>query len=413
MLSYAARRVVLLVPVLLGATVVVFGLIHLIPGDPAGALLGPTSSDATRAAFRHDLGLDQPLPIQYGVWLWHVLHLDLGISIARRQPVISIVWEAFQHTLLLAAVAALLANVVGLFLGIVAATRQFGIADRAAMGFAALATAIPSYWLGLILVVLLALKVQIFPTGGMTSAIDGGSPFDIFWHLVLPAMAAGAAPAGIVARTVRASVLEVLRLDFVQALRARGFSESTILFRHIVPNAFPTILTVMGLQAGYLLGGVAFVEVVFSWPGIGNLLFLSIGQRDYPVILGVMLFVSFVFVLLNLAVDLMHAALDPRVRTSVAASCRRSRDDQRCEPFSHTGAPARFGSRGTTSTARHAARAVGPLSTRPPGHRSPRHPRFDRRDLHCGALDFAPRPACDASGQPFGAAWFARPPAGN
>lgn len=319
MLSYAARRVVLLVPVLLGATVVVFALIHLIPGDPAGALLGPTSSDAQRAVFRHDLGLDQPLPVQYATWLWHVVHLDLGISIARRQPVTYIVWEAFQHTVLLAAVAALLANVVGLLLGILAATRQFGFADRAAMGFAALATAVPSYWLGLILVVVLALKVQIFPTGGMTSAIDGGSPFDVFWHLVLPAMAAGAAPAGIVARTVRASVLEILRLDFVQALRARGFSESTILYRHIVPNAFPTILTVMGLQAGYLLGGVAFVEVVFSWPGVGNLLFLSIGQRDYPVILGVMLFVSVVFVLLNLAVDLMHAALDPRVRTSVAA----------------------------------------------------------------------------------------------
>jgi peptide/nickel transport system permease protein len=316
-LSYAGRRIVLLVPVLLGATVVVFALIHLIPGDPAGALLGPNSSEASRAALRHELGLDQALPIQYAKWLWLVLHLDLGTSIARRQPVASIVWDAFQHTLVLAAMAALLANVVGLFLGIIAATRQFGLADRAAMAVAAFGTAIPSYWLGLILVVGLALKVQIFPTGGMISAIDGGSPTDVLWHLVLPAVAAGAAPAGIVARTVRASVLEVLRLDFVQALRARGLSERTILYRHIVPNALPAILTVMGLQAGYLLGGVAFVEVVFSWPGIGNLLFLSIGQRDYPVILGVMLFVSVAFVVLNLAVDLMHAALDPRVRTSV------------------------------------------------------------------------------------------------
>ncbi len=318
MLSYAGRRIVLLVPVLLGATVVVFALIHLIPGDPAGALLGPTSSEAQRAALRHDLGLDQALPVQYAKWLWLVLHLDLGNSIARHQPVAAIVWDAFQHTLVLAAMAALLANVIGLFLGIIAATRQFAFADRSAMAIAAFATAVPSYWLGLILVVGLALKVQLFPTGGMISAIDGGSPGDVLWHLVLPAIAAGAAPAGIVARTVRASVLEVLRLDFVQALRARGLSERTILYRHILPNALPAILTVMGLQAGYLLGGVAFVEVVFSWPGIGNLLFLSIGQRDYPVILGVMLFVSVAFVVLNLAVDLMHAALDPRVRTSVA-----------------------------------------------------------------------------------------------
>lgn len=319
MLSYATRRILLLVPVLLGATVVVFGLIHLIPGDPAAALLGPNSTDAARAALRHDLGLDQPWPVQYANWLWRVLHLDLGESIARQQPVSSIVWEAFQHTLLLAAMAALFANVTGLFLGIVAATRQFGLADRASMAIAALGTAIPSYWLGLILVSILALKVQLFPTGGMTSAIDGGSAGDILWHLMLPAIAAGAAAAGIVARTVRASVLEVLRLDFVQAMRARGLPERTILTRHILPNSLPAIVTVMGLQAGYLIGGVAFVEVVFSWPGIGNLLFLSIGQRDYPVILGVMLFVSVVFVLLNLAVDLIHAALDPRVRTSLAA----------------------------------------------------------------------------------------------
>lgn len=319
MLSYAARRIVLLVPVLLGATVVVFGLIHLIPGDPAASLLGPNSTDAARAALRHNLGLDQPLPVQYVKWLWQVLHLDLGESIARRQPVSAIVWEAFQHTLLLAAMATLLANTTGLFLGVLAATRQFGLADRVSMALAAFGTAVPSYWLGLILVSVFALKIQLFPTGGMTSAIDGGSATDILWHLLLPAVAAGAAPAGIVARTVRASVLEVLRLDFVQAMRARGLSERAILLRHIMPNSFPAILTVMGLQAGYLIGGVAFVEVVFSWPGIGNLLFLSIGQRDYPVILGVMLFVSVIFVLLNLSVDLLHAAIDPRVRTSMAA----------------------------------------------------------------------------------------------
>ena len=319
MLSYAARRIVLLVPVLLGATVVVFALIHLIPGDPAAALLGPNSTDAARAALRHALGLDEPLPLQYVRWLWQVLHLDLGESIARRQPVSAIVWEAFQHTLLLAAMATLFANVIGLLLGVLAATRQFGLADRVSMALAAFGTAVPSYWLGLILVSVFALKIQLFPTGGMTSAIDGGSPTDILWHLILPAIAAGAAPAGIVARTVRASVLEVLRLDFVQAMRARGLSERAILVGHIMPNSFPAILTVMGLQAGYLIGGVAFVEVVFSWPGIGNLLFLSIGQRDYPVILGVMLFVSVIFVLLNLAVDLLHAVIDPRVRTSVAA----------------------------------------------------------------------------------------------
>jgi len=318
-LGYVARRLLLLVPVLLGASIVVFVLIHLIPGDPTTSLLGPNASNAQRAVLRHDLGLDRPLPVQYGEWLWQTLHLNLGTSIALHQPVFSLIWGAFEHTLLLAAMAALLANVAGLFLGIVAATRQFGLPDRAAMAVAALATSVPSYWLGLLLVAGLALRFQLFPTGGMQSVIAGGSPGDVLWHLVLPAAAAPAAPAGIVARRVRASILEVSRLDFVQALRARGFGEATITGRHVLRNALPAILTVMGLQAGYLLGGVAFVEVVFSWPGIGNLLFLSIGQRDFPVILGIVLLVSFVFVILNLAVDVMHAALDPRVRASTVS----------------------------------------------------------------------------------------------
>jgi peptide/nickel transport system permease protein len=314
LLDYVARRLLLLIPVLLGATIVVFVLIHLIPGDPTISLLGPNASEAQRVSLRHDLGLDQPLPVQYGEWLWRTLHLNLGTSIARHQPVLSLVWGAFTHTLLLAALAALLANLFGLVLGVLAATRQFGFLDRAAMTLASLATSVPSYWLGLLLVAALALRFQVFPTGGMQSVIDGGSPGDVLWHMTLPAVAASAAPAGIVARTVRASILEVARLDFVQALRARGFGEAAIIARHVLTNALPTILTVMGLQAGYLLGGVAFVEVVFSWPGIGNLLFLSIGQRDFPVILGVVLLVSFVFVILNLAVDIVHAALDPRVR---------------------------------------------------------------------------------------------------
>jgi len=228
---------------------------------------------------------------------------------------------AFGNTLILAGVAAAIAAIGGTFLGVIAAVRQSRLTDRVAMGVAALATAIPSYFLGLLLIVGFAIDIHIFPSSGKTNPTGGGIG-DIFLHVVLPAVAAGAAPAGIVARTVRASLLDAMRLDFVVALRSLGLRERAIVGRHVARSALPTIVTVMGLQGGYLLGGVAFVEVVFAWPGIGNLLFLSIGDRDYPVLLGVVLVVAVAFVVINLAVDVLHAVLDPRVRTLVTAGRR-------------------------------------------------------------------------------------------
>jgi peptide/nickel transport system permease protein len=313
--AYVGRRLALLLPVLFGASLVVFLLTHLIPGDPAVALLGPEATPEVRDAFRHTYGLDQPLPAQYAKWLWQTVHLDLGMSIARSQPVTALLGLAFKNTVLLAFAAALIGNTAGLLLGIVAALRQSGTADRLTMALAALSTAVPGFWLGTVLVAGLAVAIPLFPTQGMQSATGGGT-LDLLRHLALPAIAASAGPAGIVARTTRSSLLEVLSLDFVQALRARGLSGAAILWQHVLPNAFPPIFTIMGLQAGHLLGGVAFVEVIFSWPGVGNLVFVSIGYRDFPVILGVVLMAAAVFVLINLTVDVIHAALDPRVRAA-------------------------------------------------------------------------------------------------
>jgi peptide/nickel transport system permease protein len=317
-LVFLAKRLLLLIPILLGASLVVFLLVHLAPGDEVTSLLGPLSTPEARDELRHHLGLDQPLPVQYGVWLWNTLHLDFGSSIGKHQPVIELVWQALQNTLILAAASSVFAVLVGFLLGTIAAVRQFSRVDRAAMGAAVLLAAIPSYWFGIVLVAVLSLRFHLFPSGGMQNIVEDGGLPDLLWHLVLPVIAAGAVPAGIIARTVRSSLLEVSRQDFVLALRASGLSEAAILRRHVLRNAMPPIVNMIGLQVGYLLSGVIFVEVVFSWPGIGRLVFQAIGERDLPVILGVVMLVSVTFVLINLSVDLLHLVLDPRLRREAA-----------------------------------------------------------------------------------------------
>lgn len=317
-LAFVAKRMLLLVPILLGASVVVFLLVHLAPGDEATMLLGPLATPAARDALAHHLGLDKPLPVQYGLWLWNTLHLDFGMSISKHQPVAELVADALKNTLILAGAASVFAMVVGFALGTLAAARQFSRTDRLAMGAAVLLTAIPSYWFGIMLVVVFSIQLHLFPSGGMQNVIEEGGLPDLLWHLALPVVAAGAVPAGIIARTVRSSLLEVARQDFVLALRASGLSEEAIMRRHVLRNALPPIVNMIGLQVGYLLSGVIFVEVVFSWPGVGRLVFQAIGNRDLPVILGVVMVVSVTFVLINLVVDVLHLVLDPRLRAEGA-----------------------------------------------------------------------------------------------
>ena len=316
--AFVARRLLLLVPILLGASIVVFMLVHLAPGDEATTLLGPLATPQAREELRHHLGLDQPLPVQYAVWLWNTVHFDFGMSITKHQAVAALITEALKNTLILAGASAIFAVVVGFGLGVIAATNQFKLPDRIAMGFAVFLAATPSYWLGIALVIVFSIQLRVLPSGGMENYIEPGGFPDLLWHLVLPVIAAGAVPAGIIARTVRSSLLEIARLDFVVALRSSGLTESAILWRHILRNALPPIVNMVGLQVGYLLSGVIFVEVVFSWPGIGRLVFEAIGERDLPVVLGVVMLVSVTFVLINLLVDIVHLAIDPRLRAEAA-----------------------------------------------------------------------------------------------
>jgi peptide/nickel transport system permease protein len=314
MIKFIVQRVLLAIPVLLGVSIIVFATIKIIPGDPVANLAGPGASEQVKDALRQRLGLDRSLPVQYWHWLTSAVRGNLGMSIAHQQPTRSLVADAFQNTLVLTAYATVLALGIGLGLGAVAALKPRSIAGRLCSGISSLALSAPQYSVALIFIIYLALRTGWFPVSGMHEVGDS-SLVDLLWHGFLPALTACLVPAGVIARIFRAALLDVLGLDFVEALRARGLSERRVLV-HAVHNTLPSLLTVAGLQVGYLLGGVVFVETIFSWPGLGLLLFQSISSRDLPVIQAGVLVSALAFVLINVIVDCVHALLDSRVRTA-------------------------------------------------------------------------------------------------
>ncbi|MDF0528967.1 ABC transporter permease [Tsukamurella sp. 8F] len=314
MLVFACRRLGFAIPILLGVAVVVFLTIALIPGDPVALLAGAGASDQTKAALTQRLGLDRALPIQFWAWLTHALRGDFGISISQQRPVFGLVADAFGNTLILALYATVLAVALGLLLGGVAARYPRSLPGRVTSALSSVSLSAPQYSVALILIVYLALATGFFPVSGM-HGFDGGGFIDLMWHGLLPALTAALVPAGVIARTFRSSLLEVLSMDFVEALRARGLPGPRIA-AHAVHNTLPALITMTGLQIGYLLGGVVFVETIFAWPGIGLLLFQSISSRDLPVTQAGVLVCGVAFVLINIVVDMALAMIDSRVRTS-------------------------------------------------------------------------------------------------
>jgi peptide/nickel transport system permease protein len=314
MIAFLARRLAYAVPVLFGVSIVVFLTVKIIPGDPAALMAGPGASPQTLADLRERLGLDSPIPVQYWHWLDHAAHGDLGMSIAQHQPAAGLVWSAFGNTLILTAYAAVLGVVFGLVVGGLGALSPRGVVGRISSALSAVAISLPQYTLALILIIYAAVKTGWFPVSGMHSSSSTGLG-DLLWHGFLPALTAGLVPGGVIARIFRSALLDVLAMDFVESLRARGLSEGRIL-RHAMHNTLPSLLTVAGLQIGYLLGGVVFVETIFAWPGLGLLVFQSISARDLPVIQAGVLVSAVGFVLINIAVDATHAAVDSRVRVS-------------------------------------------------------------------------------------------------
>ncbi len=303
MYQYIARRLLLTVPVIFGVAILVFSIIRLIPGDPARAIAGVQASPEFIQQVRARYRLDEPLPVQFGIFLGDLARGELGTSTFSRRPVATEIGERFPRTFLLAMTALVIATIVGVSAGIVSATRRNSMFDNVSMLFALVGVAAPVFWMALMLQLLFAVNMRILPATGIGT----------LRHLVLPSITLGMASAGLMARITRSSMLEVLRQDFITTARAKGLNERFVIYKHALKNALIPVVTVMGLQFGILLGGAVLTETVFAWPGIGRLLVDSILRRDYPVVQGTVMLMAFLFVIINLVVDITYAFLDPRI----------------------------------------------------------------------------------------------------
>ena len=313
-------RLIYALPIAFGVGLVCFMLVYLAPGDPLQTVLPPDATAEQIEIVKRAYGFDKPLPVQFVNWVWRAAHGDFGLSVATRRPVSQEVGGALVNTLELSLFAVPLSFAIGAGLGTLAGsapTNRLGrLIDRLVTGTAVMGVSVPNYWLGLVMVIVFAVELSWLPASGMgASGSDNFSAFrwDDARYLVLPVVTLALVPVGIIARTTRAAVLEVRNQDFVTTLRAKGLSEWAVV-RHVLKNAAPGMLAVMGLQFGYLMGGSILVEPVFAWPGSGTLLGRAIVNRDVPVLQGTILSLSLIFVATNLLVDLLQAAIDPRVR---------------------------------------------------------------------------------------------------
>jgi peptide/nickel transport system permease protein len=307
MLSFLLTRLFSTLTVILGVVTLVFLLIHLVPGDPVQAMLGETATPTDLEALREALGLDQPLWTQWWLYITNLLQGELGNSLYSKEPILDILLERFPATLELAIAGLLVAVLLALPLGSIAALRKDSIYDNSAMMFSLLGVSIPNFWLGPMLILLFSLVLGWLPVSGREGPLS----------LILPAITLGTALAAILARMVRSTLLEVLNEDYIRTARAKGLSESAVVIHHALRNASLPIITVLGLQLGTLLGGAVITEIIFAWPGIGQLTIESIERRDYPLVQACILLISLSYVLVNTMTDLLYAWLDPRVRYSV------------------------------------------------------------------------------------------------
>jgi ABC-type dipeptide/oligopeptide/nickel transport system permease component len=332
MLRYIARRVVALIPILVGVSAAAFLLIHLIPGDPATVYLGEHATPESIARVQHEFGLDQPLPVQYGVYLWHAIRGDFGQSLETHRQVIVEFLPRFPATIELAWGAITVALVVGVPIGLLSAAQPNSIFDRAGMAIALAGVSLPVFWLGLMLVYVFSVYFHVLPTTGQIGidaslksitridVLDGlltgnvSAALDALRHLILPSITLSSYSTAIIARMTRASMLDALHQDYIRTARAKGVAGRAVIIGHGLRNALLPVITVIGLQVGTLLTGAILTETIFSWPGVGRYMYDSILFRDYPVILGGILLFSLVFVLVNLCVDILYAFLDPRIR---------------------------------------------------------------------------------------------------
>jgi peptide/nickel transport system permease protein len=321
MTRYLLSRLAWAVPIVFAILIINFLIIHIVPGDPIQALVGDFPAPPGYAEqVRKEFGLDQPILVQLGLYLSNLAVGNLGFSFANRQPVLGLILDRTVVTLMLMLPALTAAALLGVVLALAAAPRAGSLYDSGITAISLIGYSVPIFWLGQLLVIVFAIKLQWLPAQGMITLreqLSGWAKFtDILWHLVLPGFSVTIYYLAVVARVTRASVLEAMSQDFVLTARAKGLARRTVLWRHILPNALIPVATVIGYNFGYSLTGAIMVETVFAWPGLGQLFITSIGNRDYPVLQGIFLFTAVTVVLVNVATDMMYALLDPRVRRS-------------------------------------------------------------------------------------------------
>jgi len=312
MLAYLVKRLLSLIPVLFGISLVSFILIHLVPGDTVSVILGTNTTAVSAAALRAAFGLDRPAPVQYITWLGGLLHGDFGQSFITGQPILGTIMSRLPATAELTIAALLLSLCIALPAGIIAAIRQYSVADYAGTTVSLLGLSLPSFWLATILTILFSVVWHVLPPSGFVAITT--DPVGNLRDLILPTVTLGTGLAAVVMRYTRSAMLEVVRQEYIKTARIKGLPERMIIAKHALKNALMPIVTIIGLQTAYLLGGVVIIEQIFDWPGIGKLMLNAVYQRDYPLVQGVILVIAVLFVLINLVVDILYAYLNPRIR---------------------------------------------------------------------------------------------------
>ena len=315
MTGYILKRLLSAIPVILGITVIVFIIMSLIPGDPATAILGSYATPENVEKLNRDLGLDRSSIEQYFIWLGNMLQGDFGRSYSLNRPVLDEVLERFGATLILAGTALVLCSLLGVAAGVVSAARQYGLADKAITFTVLIGISVPSFFLGMMMILLFAVNLKWLPVSGMYAIYGGGDLPDLVSHLIMPALALSAVATGVIARLSRSAMLEVLRQDYIRTARAKGVPERRVVMGHALRAAMVSIIPVLGIQAGFVLSGSVYIEIVFQWPGVGRMLVDAILTRDLLLVQGGVVFVAACYVIFNIMVDVAQSLLDPRIKT--------------------------------------------------------------------------------------------------
>ncbi|MAY31087.1 MAG: ABC transporter permease [Pseudomonadota bacterium] len=315
MAGYILKRLLSAIPVLFGISVIVFVIMAMIPGDPATAILGSYATPENVEKLNRDLGLDKPMVQRYFIWLGNMVQGDFGRSFSLNRDVLDEVLDRFGATLILAGTSFVLCSILGVAAGVVSAARQYGLADKAITFAVLLGISIPSFFLGMMMILIFAVKLRWFPVSGMWPIYGARDVPALISHLTLPALALAVVATGVIARLSRSAMLEVLRQDFIRTARAKGVPERAVIWRHALRAAMVSIIPVLGVQAGFVLSGAVYIEMVFQWPGVGRMLVDAILQRDILLVQGGVVFVAACYVLFNIAVDVAQSLLDPRIKT--------------------------------------------------------------------------------------------------